>query len=258
MKLLKRGKGALRSNYIVQGLMSLNLKLVKGTEIRKVENPPADLAGLSGLITSLFGITDFNIRYVDEEGDTITISTDIEVQLAYHEAHRFGLKSFKIYVDQRDLSDARSEAARQLELLAASHASLNKQNSESMHPDQHVTAIAASPLALFTGKDGRFLEEDKSTAPNPTTGEANSRPVPKLKVADRKDPGETSGRLVSHILTSGLPKERDSSFSSSSPPSKTEEDFFTPVPVLTRGFEDKPSQRFFIGTDLYKRPNLPS
>jgi hypothetical protein len=129
--------------------MSLNLKLVKGTEMRKVENPPADMAGLCGLITSLFGITDFNIRYIDEEGDTITISTDIEVQLAYHEAHRFGLKNFKIYVDQKDLSDARSEAARQLELLAASVASLNKQISESMHPDQPVTAENLPPEEIL-------------------------------------------------------------------------------------------------------------
>eukprot|EP00359_Climacostomum_virens_P001591 CAMPEP_0204900086 /NCGR_PEP_ID=MMETSP1397-20131031/2244_1 /ASSEMBLY_ACC=CAM_ASM_000891 /TAXON_ID=49980 /ORGANISM="Climacostomum Climacostomum virens, Strain Stock W-24" /LENGTH=404 /DNA_ID=CAMNT_0052068161 /DNA_START=77 /DNA_END=1291 /DNA_ORIENTATION=- len=103
--------------------------------MRKVIDPPQDIASLQGLITSLFGVSDFTIRYVDEEGDTITISTDNELLLAYHDAHRFGLMSFKFYIEQRDMSDAKSEAARQLELLAASVATLNRKLNESLMID---------------------------------------------------------------------------------------------------------------------------
>lgn len=135
----------MESNQNVQGLMSLNLKLIRGTEMRKVVDPPKDITALQELISSLFGVDEYFIRYVDEEGDTITISTDNELMLAYHDAHRLGLMSFKFYIEHKDLSDAKSEAARQLEILAASVAALSKKLNESQMTEQSLQPVPANP-----------------------------------------------------------------------------------------------------------------
>ena len=80
--------------------MSLNrplyLKLQLGTDLRKVANAPESLAALKQLITSLFGGSGYLLKYVDEEGDAVTIANDEDLAMAYGSAQGKCLK-FLLY-----------------------------------------------------------------------------------------------------------------------------------------------------------------
>lgn len=67
--------------------MSLNrplyLKLQLGTDLRKVAQAPESLAALHQLITSLFGGSGYLLKYMDEEGDAVTVANDGDLEMAY-------------------------------------------------------------------------------------------------------------------------------------------------------------------------------
>ena len=68
------------------------LKLIQGDEIRKITDVPETLAALRKLLQTLFGSSDFQVKYEDEEGDLITIATDEELRVAYVSATGPSLK----------------------------------------------------------------------------------------------------------------------------------------------------------------------
>lgn len=109
----------------------LALKLIKGNETRKMICPPRDIAVLKEHISTLFGIGDSNLSYVDEEGDTITVATNLELQNAYREANRVQRVSFKLYVESNDLKDVQSQIEHQLQVLAQSVLSFSRQLGDS-------------------------------------------------------------------------------------------------------------------------------
>lgn len=78
---------------------SLNLKIVRGEEIRKVYRLPHTLAELQEVLRAFYGSTDFQITYVDDEGDHITISNDQELLDAYDSAK--GKLSIKLIAKER-------------------------------------------------------------------------------------------------------------------------------------------------------------
>ena len=59
------------------------LKLIKGDEIRLVRNAPQTLEELDALSVTTFGNGNFKCQYTDEEGDLITIGSDLELLEAY-------------------------------------------------------------------------------------------------------------------------------------------------------------------------------
>ena len=70
--------------------MSLNrpvfLKLQLGSDLRKVSNPPESLVALQQLISSLFGGSGYRLKYVDEEGDAVTVASEEDLVMAYESA----------------------------------------------------------------------------------------------------------------------------------------------------------------------------
>ncbi|CAG9336122.1 unnamed protein product [Blepharisma stoltei] len=72
---------------------SLNLKIQRGDEIRKIHHLPQTWADLQGALLDLYGSTDFQITYIDDEGDQILVSNDEELADAYEFAKgKFSLK----------------------------------------------------------------------------------------------------------------------------------------------------------------------
>ena len=83
--------------------MSLNkplfLKLQLGEDIRKVSSPPTTFTALSQTVTSFFPVTGFRVKYVDEEGDYVTVANDTDLQFAYQTAVGPSLKMFVVPAD---------------------------------------------------------------------------------------------------------------------------------------------------------------
>jgi len=97
--------------------MSLNLKLVKGPEIRKAHILPQSVAELYACIDSIFGSTDFSITYIDAEGDHITVQTQQDLEDAYNSAISAERVFLKLYLEKSDrpVSVYIKESARQVE-----------------------------------------------------------------------------------------------------------------------------------------------
>ena len=76
----------------------LKLKLIKGEEIRLVRNGPQTLEELIALSVTTFENANYKFQYTDEEGDHITIGSDIELLEAYHVANEQNLIALKVYV----------------------------------------------------------------------------------------------------------------------------------------------------------------
>ena len=62
---------------------NLSLKLQLGAELRKVSKLPQSLSELNFLISSLFGRQNFAVKYKDDEGDMISVTTDDELLSLY-------------------------------------------------------------------------------------------------------------------------------------------------------------------------------
>lgn len=97
--------------------MSLNLKLVKGLEIRKAHLLPQNMPELYACIDSIFGSTDFNITYLDSEGDNVTVLSQKDLEDAYSSAVSENKPFIKFYLEiaDRPQSDYIKESARQVE-----------------------------------------------------------------------------------------------------------------------------------------------
>jgi hypothetical protein len=95
--------------------MSLNLKLVRGNEIRKAYLVPQNIPELFACVDSVFGSTDFNITYLDAEGDHVTISTQQDLEAAYQAAHMEGRLALKFFMEKKTTTDYIKESARQVE-----------------------------------------------------------------------------------------------------------------------------------------------
>ena len=65
---------------------------MKGEEIRKVTELPETFEALRQLFQRLYDSSDFQVRYEDEEGDTISIYSDTELMTAYESAPGPSLK----------------------------------------------------------------------------------------------------------------------------------------------------------------------
>jgi hypothetical protein len=98
------------------------------------------------MISDLFNIRTLHVRYVDEEGDTITVTTDTELQQAYREANETATVSLKFYIESDDLAEARSEAERQLQILAQSFVELGKSVHESMQCSRAADSLPTEAL----------------------------------------------------------------------------------------------------------------
>lgn len=81
--------------------MSLNItvKLIYGSQIRKLKDTPKSISELYQNVNKLFNTTNYRFRYMDDEGDLITISTDSELQDAYMTASSLGVPSLKILLE---------------------------------------------------------------------------------------------------------------------------------------------------------------
>ena len=77
-------------------MSTLGLKLVRGDETRKVNKLPQNMNELSEVARQLFGLVDLKYQYVDEEGDTVTIRSDAELQDAYTLVKEMGQRFMKM------------------------------------------------------------------------------------------------------------------------------------------------------------------
>lgn len=84
--------------------MSLNLKLVKGQEIRKAHLLPQNIPELYACIDSIFQSTDFKITYVDTEGDNVTVATQKDLEDAYSCTLMENKPFLKLYLEKIELS----------------------------------------------------------------------------------------------------------------------------------------------------------
>jgi len=66
--------------------MSLSIKLVFENEIHRLTTLPPTYSALQQYCSSLFHYPSFQITYKDEEGDTITVACDTDLQTAYSSA----------------------------------------------------------------------------------------------------------------------------------------------------------------------------
>ena len=63
--------------------MSLSIKLVFNNEIHRVTKAPPTFKDLQQYCSSIFHYPAFLVRYEDEEGDMITIASELDLQTAY-------------------------------------------------------------------------------------------------------------------------------------------------------------------------------
>ncbi|OMJ72431.1 hypothetical protein SteCoe_29135 [Stentor coeruleus] len=76
------------------------LKIVRGEEIRLMHLMPSTWAELQTSLKNMYGTSDFHITYIDEEGDRITISSNMDLLEAYR---NYNTKpSMKIYIKPRN------------------------------------------------------------------------------------------------------------------------------------------------------------
>ena len=70
--------------------MSLNrplyVKLQRGEDMRKVANAPESFVAVKELVMGLFQMSQFHLKYVDEEGDFVTVANDQDLEMAYASA----------------------------------------------------------------------------------------------------------------------------------------------------------------------------
>ena len=74
------------------------LKLIKGDEIRLARSAPQSLEALHTLSVTTFGDGQYKCQYTDDEGDRITIGSDLELLEAYSVANELGLNALKVYI----------------------------------------------------------------------------------------------------------------------------------------------------------------
>lgn len=98
--------------------MSLSIKLVFENEIHRLTSLPPTFSALQQYCSSLFHYPSFQITYKDEEGDTITIACDTDLQTAYSSAPsgqslRFLLslpKTSSVFPSHQDRPETESES----------------------------------------------------------------------------------------------------------------------------------------------------
>ena len=81
----------------------LNLKVVRGEEIRLMHLVPNTWAEFQATLQEMYGTSEFQATYVDEEGDNITIANDLDLQ----ELYKFyeNKPSMKVFLKSKTLAD---------------------------------------------------------------------------------------------------------------------------------------------------------
>jgi hypothetical protein len=95
--------------------MSLNLKLVRDNEIRKLYIVPQNIPELFACIDSVYGSTDFDITYLDTDGDHVTIRNQQDLETAYQTALAEKRPGLKLFLEKQSKKDYFQESARQVE-----------------------------------------------------------------------------------------------------------------------------------------------
>ena len=74
--------------------MSITIKTVYNDDIRRMQLPVVSFDAVRAIVTSTYGSGPFQIRYVDEDDDFISISTTIELEEAVRVMNSQALKIF--------------------------------------------------------------------------------------------------------------------------------------------------------------------
>jgi hypothetical protein len=106
-------RGTSEDCIIGNRLMSLNLKLVRASEIRKLYIVPQNIPELFACIDSVYGSTDFDITYLDADGDHVTILIQQDLEAAYHTVLAEKRPALKLYLEKKSMSDYDTEPTRQ-------------------------------------------------------------------------------------------------------------------------------------------------
>jgi len=95
--------------------MSFCVKIIYESEMRKLTSVPETLSDLKLQVENIYGTKSYKFKYMDEEGDFITIGSDEELQEAYSVARSYESPSLKItVVEERTNSQLISDLSRNL------------------------------------------------------------------------------------------------------------------------------------------------
>jgi len=56
-------------------------------DIRRMSLPEASFAKLKNVLSELYGLSDFSLKYTDEDNELITIASDLEAGLLFWRVH---------------------------------------------------------------------------------------------------------------------------------------------------------------------------
>ncbi|CAG9313571.1 unnamed protein product [Blepharisma stoltei] len=131
---------------------TLSLKIVRGEEIRKLHRLPQSWSDMQEVLRALYGNTQFQVTYQDEEGDLITISNDEELHEAYERSA--GKPSLKLVLRGFELSESKN--IQMIEKLDSLRESLRSDTSSVKLPE-----TSQSPMDLEISNENKPEEPVK-------------------------------------------------------------------------------------------------
>lgn len=179
---------------------SLSLKLQLGNELRKISKSPNTLFELQSIISTLFSRENLQITYQDEEGDLISVTTDVELKDLI--IKNKGKPSLKLILKEQSENSIYDRIQSLRQSIIQNISSENTSNpevliNESYNSVQSFNSITESPKSIveipIVEKKQEVKEEEK--IPNDDVERKKNQKKPK----EKKEPKAKKPKKVSKV-----------------------------------------------------------
>jgi len=131
-------------------------------DIRRMSLPEASFAKLKNVLSELYGLSDFSLKYTDEDNELITIASDLELSEAVNVAKLMGVKAIRLSVLKKETESKVASSSSTSASTTTEKPKKKVESSKKRVDKEEKTAEEAERAARKAEKEARKAEKEKA------------------------------------------------------------------------------------------------